>query len=111
MFDEYSAVLKNCEEYPELSIEREISSNEDKKGVIPKSRETHHDISRQGRIIKDHQKDQVVEDLQKGVIIRSSLYNACSNLASVSRIESKPFKEDEKDESWVGALLKEMKFI
>lgn len=66
VFYESNALLKNWEDYVELSTEREIALHEEKEGEIPKSRESLHDLPREGRIINNHLKGQVIGDLQMG---------------------------------------------
>lgn len=56
MFDEPNALLKNCKECAELHIEKEIASNKEKDGEIPKSRENYHDPPKEARISKTVQK-------------------------------------------------------
>lgn len=59
-------------------------------------------------VIKDHLKDQGTWDIQNGITILSYLPNACENLAFISPIESKSFKEAEKDKRWINAMQEEL---
>lgn len=48
-----------------------------KEEEIANPKETHHDILRETRITKDHPKDQVIKDVQIGLMTHFSHHNAC----------------------------------
>lgn len=60
------------------------------------------------RVIKNHPKGQVISGFYNELTTHSSLRNACANLAFISLIEPKCFKEAEKDEHWINATQEEL---
>ena len=55
-----------------------------------------------------HPKDQILGDPLIGVKTRASLRNICNNLAFLSQIEPKSFKDSENDNSWIMAMQEEL---
>ena len=51
-----------------------------------------------------HPKNQILGDPLQGVKTKASLRNIYNNMAFLSQIEPKSFKEAEKDESWIVAM-------
>ena len=55
-----------------------------------------------------HPKDQILGYPLQGVKTKASLKNICNNMAFLSQIEPKSFKEAEKDESWIFAMQEKL---
>lgn len=75
-----------------------------KKGRLEtKHDEPHQDLPKQMRVIQSYFKDQVFSDYQKGMALRSSLHNACENLASFIQLNRNHIKP-KRDEYWISCM-------
>ena len=57
---------------------------------------------------RNHPLDNIIGDISKGVTTRHSLKDLCNNMAFVSLIESKNFKEAIIDDHWIVAMQEEL---
>lgn len=65
-------------------------------------------ISKRNKDQQNQPLEQVICDIGKGVSTRSSLKNACVNLAFISHIEHKSFWEVKKDEYFTGFMQEKL---
>ena len=65
-------------------------------------------LSKEWRYIHNHPTSLIIGDISKGVTTRNSLRNICGNLAFLSQIEPKNFREAEFDEHWLLAMQDEL---
>lgn len=72
-----------------------------------KSEEADRNHPKEMRISKNNLKEQVINDIQKGVSTRSSLRNLCANLALFLKLTQNHLKKP-KDEYWKRAMQDEL---
>nr|KAJ0218197.1 hypothetical protein LSAT_V11C300101770 [Lactuca sativa] len=68
-------------------------------------------IHKEARLTKwteDHPVDQIIGDLDSGVVTRSATKNECLYASFLSMIDPKGIKEDLQDADWVKAMLEEL---
>ena len=65
-------------------------------------------MPKEWRYNRSHPKELIIGDPSKGVSTRTSLQNFYNNVAFISQIEPKNFKEAEKDDFWILAMQEEL---
>lgn len=74
----------------------------------PKQDSASYQLPKEWRYSTSHPKDKILGDISQGVATRSSLKNVWNNLAFLSQIEPKNFKDAENDEFWILAMQEEL---
>ena len=74
----------------------------------PKQDSASYQLPKEWRYSTFHPKDKILGDISQGVATRSSLKNVWNNLAFLSQIEPKNFKDAENDEFWILAMQEEL---
>jgi len=84
------------------------SQRQEEQVDYPKQDSASYQLPKEWRYSTSHPKDKILGDISQGVATRSSLKNVWNNLAFLSQIEPKNFKDAENDEFWILAMQEEL---
>ena len=82
--------------------------NEENKDVQDDIAQEKDDLPKEWKTSRNHPLDNIIGDISKGVTTRHSLKDLCNNMAFVSMIEPKNFKEAIIDDQWIVAMQEEL---
>ena len=92
----------------EVQEDQETEQEEDQEEITQPENIKDPSLPKEWRYNLNHPKELILGDPSKGVSTRTSLRNICNNMAFISQVEPKNFKEAELDDYWILAMQEEL---